>query len=74
MDAAFDTDAALSGTLGGSLPCQMIWTKNRGLVNSIEGYIIHDSYLAEIRLAFGDRMDDLFGANLAKLRTKFYEE
>jgi len=72
LDAAFDGEAALSGTLGGSRPCQMIWTKNRGLVNSIEGYIIHDFYLAEIRLAIGDRMDELFGPNLAKLRKKFY--
>ncbi len=72
VDAAFDTDAAISGTLGGAGPCQVIWTKNRGLVNSIEGYIIHDFYLAEIRLAFGDRMDELFGTNLANLRERFY--
>ncbi|MDF1566851.1 MAG: TrmB family transcriptional regulator [Spirochaetaceae bacterium] len=72
IDAAFDADAALSGTLGNILPCQAIWTKNRGLVNSIEGYIIHDFYLAEIRLAIGDKMDKLFGANLSALREKFY--
>ena len=41
-------------------------------MNSIEGYIIHDFYLAEIRLAIGDKMDKLFGANLSALREKFY--
>ena len=72
VDAAFDGLAAVSGNLGGTLPGQVIWTKNRGLVSSIEGYIIHDLYLAEIRQEFGPRMDEVFGENLAHLRDKFY--
>ena len=74
IDAAFDTGAAISGTLGGERRSQMIWTRNRGLVNAIEGYIIHDLCLAEIRLAIGDKIDELFGPNLLKLREKFFPE
>ena len=72
IDASFDTDAAVSGTLGGTRRSQMIWTRNRGLVNAIEGYIMHDFCLAEIRLALGAQIDELFGPNLLKLREKFY--
>ena len=57
---------------GGERRSQMIWTRNRGLVNAIEGYIIHDFCLAEIRLAIGEQVDELFGPNLLKLREKFF--
>lgn len=73
IDCAVDSSVCLSGILGNPGKTQVVWTRNQGLVYSIEGYIIHDFYLAEIRLAFGGRMDDLFGANLAKLRKKFLE-
>ena len=72
IDAAFDTAAAISGALGGSRRSQVIWTRNQGLVNAIEGYIMHDFCLAEIRLAMGPEIDRLFGPNLLKLREKFY--
>jgi sugar-specific transcriptional regulator TrmB len=71
IDCAVDSRVCLTGMLGNPGKTQVVWTRNQGLVYSIEGYIIHDFYLAEIRLAFGAPMDELFGENLEKLRKKF---
>ncbi|HAK47471.1 MAG TPA: TrmB family transcriptional regulator [Spirochaeta sp.] len=74
IDCAVDSFVCLSGILGSSGNTKVVWSKNEGLINSIEGYIIHDFYIVEIRRAFGDRLYELFGNNLASLRKKFLED
>ena len=71
IDFAADSDACLSGYLGGEQSCQVVWTRNPGLVQSIEEYIIHDLYLAEIQKALGPEIRERFGRNLSDLRRKF---
>jgi sugar-specific transcriptional regulator TrmB len=85
VDIVADSSAAVSGWLGtettngepreGGDPkhsnCQVIWTKNRGLINVIEGYIIHDFYLAEILGVFRGEIEGVFGANMKALRDKY---
>lgn len=73
IDISVDSMVCLTGILGDSSDTKVVWTRNQGLVFSIEGYIIHDFYLAEIHRAFGDKMDVLFGENLVKLRRKFLD-
>jgi sugar-specific transcriptional regulator TrmB len=85
VDIVADSAAAVSGWLGTQMvngepkngaetkyfPCQVIWTKNRGLINVIEGYIIHDFYLAEIFGVFRNEIEGVFGANMKALRDKY---
>jgi sugar-specific transcriptional regulator TrmB len=71
IDLAADSEICLSGIMGGPGKTEMVWTRNSGLVHSIEGYIIHDFYLAELEKVFGDEMDEKFGKNLIVLRDKF---
>jgi sugar-specific transcriptional regulator TrmB len=85
VDIVADSAAAVSGWLGTEMingepkdggetrffPCQVIWTKNRGLINVIEGYIIHDFYLAEIFGVFRNEIEGVFGANMKALRDKY---
>ena len=73
LDCVVDSEMCVTGALGGTERCQVIWTKNRGLVQSIESYIAHDFYLAEIHNHFGKEIDDKFGKNLLKLRNKFHK-
>lgn len=72
LDCVVDSEMCITGALGGNVRCQVIWTKNRGLVQSIESYIAHDFYLAEIHNHFGREIDEIFGRNLIKLRKKFH--
>ncbi len=72
IDCVVDSEMCITGALGGTEKCQVIWTKNKGLVQSIESYIAHDFYLAEIYKHFGKEIDDAFGKNLVKLRNKFH--
>lgn len=74
IDCAVDSAVCLSGILGSKDDSKVVWSKNEGLINSIEGYIIHDFYLVEIRRAFGDKVYELFGDNLSHLRKKFLED
>ncbi len=85
VDIVADSSSAVSGWLGTEMPngeskggadtkffpCQVIWTKNRGLINVIEGYIIHDFYLAEIIGVFREDIEKVFGANMKALRDKY---
>ena len=85
IDIVVDSRVALSGRLGrdaqdtasiGSgngnpVSCQVVWTKNQGLINAIEGYIIHDFYLAEIYQVLGDKIEDVFGKNMIDLRRRY---
>ncbi len=71
IDCAVDSAACISGSLGEREPCRVVWTRNRGLVKSIEEYIIHDLYLAEIQRIFGASIEEKFGSNLSRLRKKF---
>jgi sugar-specific transcriptional regulator TrmB len=71
IDCVVDSAGCLSGSLGASQPCQVVWTRNQGLVKSIEEYIIHDFYIAEIENRFGAQLETEFGKNLTKLREKY---
>ena len=71
LECVVDSISCISGSLGGEKPCQIVWTKNIGLVKSIEEYIIHDFYLSEVQQIMGKQVEDIFGKNLAKLRLKY---
>ncbi len=72
LDCVVDSDVCVSGLLGGeNIASQIVWTNNQGLIHSIEGYIIHDFYIAEISEIYGKNFSDKFGDNLVKLRRKF---
>ena len=71
LDLVVDSSACLTGNLGGHQPCKAVWTRNKGLINSIEGYLIHDFFIAEITKEFGHEIDKAFGYNLEKLRKKY---
>lgn len=83
IDIVVDSRVALSGRLGRDardapaggngnvVSCQVVWTKHQGLINAIEGYIIHDFYLAEIYQVLGDKIEDIFGKNMIDLRRRY---
>lgn len=71
LDLVVDSTVCLTGNLGGSQACQTVWTRNKGLIKSIEGYLIHDFFIAEIEKKFGAQIYDTFGKNLEKLRKKY---
>lgn len=71
IDCVVDSTACVSGCLGGNEPPQVVWTKNRGLVKTVEEYIVHDFYVAELQRSMGDAIETAFGRNLEKLREKF---
>lgn len=71
LDLVIDSTVCLTGNLGGSTSCQAVWTRNSGLIKSIEGYLIHDFFIAEIGKKFGNEIDSAFGVNLEKLRKKY---
>jgi sugar-specific transcriptional regulator TrmB len=71
IDCVVDSNCCLSGSLGATQSCQVVWTRNQGLVKSIEEYIIHDFYIAEIENRFGTELETEFGKNLSKLREKY---
>ncbi|OQY52710.1 MAG: TrmB family transcriptional regulator [Desulfobacteraceae bacterium 4572_89] len=71
LDLVIDSKACVTGNLGGAKKDQVVWTKNKGLVKSIEGYLIHDFFISEIGKKFGNEIDKAFGHNLAKLRKKY---
>ena len=71
LDLVVDSKACLTGNLGNSKSCQAVWTRNKGLIKSIEGYLIHDFFIAEIGKKFGNEIDKAFGHNLVRLRKKY---
>lgn len=71
LDCSVDSTWCVSGTLGAKAPCQVVWTKNRGLVQSIQSYIAHDFYIAEIYSHFKGDLEQLFGSNMIRLRKQF---
>lgn len=71
IECVADSAVCITGNLGENGPTRVVWTKNFGLVFSIENYLIHDLFIREIRNAFGDQLDKSFGKNLQKLRRKF---
>jgi len=71
LDLVVDGKVCITGSLGAIVPCQAVWTRNKGLIKSIEGYIIHDFYIAEVSDYLGDKVDELFGRNFEKLRKKY---
>ncbi len=71
LDIVSDGDVCLTGSLGAREPCQTVWTRNKGLIKSIEGYIIHDFYIAEVSRFLGNRTEEIFGRDFTKLRKKY---
>jgi sugar-specific transcriptional regulator TrmB len=71
LDLVVDSTVCITGSLGASSPCQSVWTRNKGLIKSIEGYIIHDFYIAEVSNYLGDTVDEIFGRHFEKLRKKY---
>ena len=71
LDLVVDSNVCITGNLGGTRSRQAVWTRNKGLVESIEGYLIHDFFIAEIGKKFGNEIDKAFGRNLEKLRKKY---
>lgn len=71
IDLVIDSTVCITGSLGAASPCQAVWTRNKGLIKSIEGYIIHDFYIAEVSNYLGDTVDEVFGKNFENLRKKY---
>lgn len=71
LDLIIDSTVCITGSLGGTSPCQAVWTRNKGLIKSIEGFVIHDFYIAEVSEYLGDKVDEIFGKNFEKLRKKY---
>jgi HTH-type transcriptional regulator, sugar sensing transcriptional regulator len=71
LDLVIDSNVCITGSLGGSKPCQAVWTRNKGLIKSIEGYLTHDFFISEIGKKFGNEIDKAFGHNLEILRKKY---
>ena len=73
LDCTVDSAWCISGTMGGPAACRVVWSQNRGLVQTIESYIKHDFYLAEITKDLGPEIESRYGKNLRNLRRKFGE-
>ncbi len=72
IDIIADSSVCISGSIKpDNNTCEIVWTKNKGLVKSIEEYIIHDFYIAEIMEKFNDQISEVFGNNLSKLRALY---
>lgn len=71
LDLVIDSTVCITGSLGASMPCQAVWTRNKGLIKSIEGFVIHDFYIAEVSTYLGEAVDEIFGKNFEKLRKKY---
>lgn len=72
IDCAADSTVCITGDLGGPGPTRVVWTRNFGLVFSIENYLIHDLFIHEMERKLGDKMNQNYGKNLSKLRKKFH--
>jgi len=71
LDCTVDSTYCISGTMGGTADCRVVWSQNRGLVQTIESYIKHDFYLADITRNLGPEIESRYGKNLLELRRKF---
>lgn len=71
IDFSADASVCMTGDLGGDGPTKVVWTRNFGLVFSIENYLIHDLFIQEMKDLFGEKMKEHFGENLEMLRKKF---
>jgi sugar-specific transcriptional regulator TrmB len=71
IDCTADSRVCITGDLGGPGPTKVVWTRNYGLVFSIENYLIHDLFLHEVHNHFSVEMDRVFGKNMQKLRDRF---
>jgi sugar-specific transcriptional regulator TrmB len=71
LDCTVDLSWCLTGRFGNREPCRVVWTRNKGLVHTVESYIRHDLYLAQIERDFGELIDEKYGRNLKELRMRF---
>jgi sugar-specific transcriptional regulator TrmB len=71
LDCTVDSSWCITGVLGNTAPCRVMWSQNRGLVLTIESYIKHDFYLAELYSQYEEDVERLYGKNLSALRRKF---
>lgn len=72
IDCSADSAVCITGDLRESGAAKVVWTRNYGLVFSIENYLIHDLFIHDINSHFKKEMDETFGPNLIKLREKFH--
>ncbi len=72
IDCTADSAVCITGDLGGPGPTRVVWTRNFGLVFSIENYLIHDLFIHEMQKTFGRKMDYHYGENLRLLRKRFH--
>ena len=72
IDCSADSSVCITGDLHDGGEAKVVWTRNYGLVFSIENYLIHDLFIHDITLRFEKEMDEAFGHNLIKLREKFH--
>ena len=72
IDCVVDSNYCITGSLGQRGNCRVVWTQNKGLIKSIEEYIVHDFYLAEVQKYFGPELFKKFGKNLSVIRKKFH--
>ena len=72
IDCSADSSVCITGYLHDGGEAKVVWTRNYGLVFSIENYLIHDFFIHDITLRFEKEMDEAFGHNLIKLREKFH--
>ncbi len=72
LDCVVDSNYCITGSLGQKGNCRVVWTQNKGLIKSIEEYIVHDFYLAEVQKHFGPELREKFGENLSSIRKKFH--
>ncbi len=71
IDCTVDALWCISGRFGKEEPCRVVWTRNKGLVQTVESYLRHDLYLAEIEHDFDGEIERRYGKNLSLLRKKF---
>jgi HTH-type transcriptional regulator, sugar sensing transcriptional regulator len=71
IDCTVDSRWCISGRFGKEEPCRVVWTRNKGLVHTVESYLRHDLYLAEIERDFDGEIERRYGKNLSSLREKF---
>ncbi|MFP4179499.1 MAG: TrmB family transcriptional regulator [Spirochaetaceae bacterium] len=71
IDCTVDSRCCITGRFGSDEPCRVVWTRNRGLVQTVESYIRHDLYLAQIEKDLGGEIERRYGKNLFTLREQF---
>ncbi len=67
LTAVADRQEAFFGSFGQQKP-EAVWTQNQAFMMMAENFITHDIFIAEIYNSIPERIQELFGPNLEKLR------